>query len=120
MIVNLTPHAITMRDASGRDHLIPPSGTVARVSNGRGAPVTLPVGTGGWVDFPIPVIGPDLPGAVTGLPDPVDGTYLIVSGAVGAAVAGRRDVLVPGTGPGDNPVRDDEGRIVAVRCLKLV
>lgn len=30
--VNLTPHAIVLRDADGADHTIPPSGQVARIS----------------------------------------------------------------------------------------
>lgn len=39
---------------------------------------------------------------------------------VGAAVKGRGDVLVPGTGPADRAVRNEAGQIVAVTCLKQV
>ena len=121
MLVNLTPHAITLRTRHGQDTIVPPSGTVARVATVPGQPIELPPGTGGWVDFPVQVYGPDRPGAVTGLPAPAPGTYYLVSAIVGASLAGLRpDVLVPGTGPNDNPVRDDAGRIVAVTCLKMV
>ena len=117
MLINLTPHAVTLRDEYGQDIIIPPDGTVARV-------MPLP-GEGGVWFLPgipnVPVYTPDRPGRVTGLPDPMPEVYYVVSALVGAAVAGKRgDVLVLGTGPNDNPVRDDAGRIVAVTCLKMV
>ncbi len=56
---------------------------------------------------------------VTGLPDPIDGTIFIVSAPVGAAIVGRNDVLVLGTGPNDGAIRDG-GNVVAVTRLKRV
>lgn len=112
MIINLTPHAITLRSPSGEDTVIPASGTVARVAS---TPGTLGEVTG----IPVPVASPTVFGAVDGLPAPVEGVFLLVSAMVGSALAGRgrTDVLMPGTGPADNAVRNDKGHIVAVTRL---
>jgi hypothetical protein len=68
----------------------------------------------------IPVAEPDTFGEVMGLPDKTGEDHFIVSGMVGAALRGTRDdILVPGTGPGDSPIRKD-GRIAAVTRLKKV
>jgi hypothetical protein len=107
-IVNLTPHAIVLRGSAG-DTTVPPSGTIARVSS---TPGVLTERTG----IPVPVAGPTTFGDVTGLPAPEDGTIYIVSGLVAGRVA-RSDVFAPGTGPADNPVRDEKGNIVAVTRL---
>lgn len=114
-VINLTPHALTLRAPDGTDNVIPPSGTVARVSNTPGSPTGDQVGG-------VPVVSADTTGEVTGLPEPVEGTVFIVSGFVGSALAGsgRDDVLVPGTGPKDGAIRNERGHIVAVTCLKEV
>ena len=60
-------------------------------------------------------------GAVTGLPNPVDGLTFIVSGMVRDAISvlpahmRRPDVCAPDTGP--DAIRNDKGQIVAVRGL---
>jgi hypothetical protein len=112
--VNLTPHAITLRDQDGNDHIVPPSGTIARVEVAtrvinRPAPFGLPVQA-------------SITGDVTGLPDYHDGTILIVSGMVLSALAGsgRNDVMAPATGPADGAIRNDAGHIVAVTRLNAV
>lgn len=111
-LINLTPHALVLRDQYGDDTTIEPSGTVARVS-------TLPGPLKGISGVPVPVADPDQLDQVVGLPEPQEGTLYIVSGFVGAAVSGSRwDVLVPGTGPSDQAVRNDKGHIVAVTRLK--
>ena len=112
-LVNLTPHALNLRAPDGTDNVIPPSGTVARVTNLPGEDTGRMVGG-------VPVFGADRPGAVEGLPEPTEGTMFIVSGFVGAALtgSGRRDVLVPGTGPKDGAIRNDRGHVVAVTRLK--
>jgi len=109
-MVNLTPHAIVLRDAEGTDHVVPPSGIVARVSSTPGA-VGLVAG------IPVPVAAPEAFGEIEGLPAPAPGTIYIVSAMVGARVS-RADVLMPGTGPADGAVRNEKGHIVAVTRLK--
>lgn len=117
-VVNLTPHALTLRDADGVDHTFQPAapkGGEARVAE---APS---------VTFEVPGLGLKVPGVVSarkgevvGLPDPVPGTLYLVSGMVLSELAGTRgDVAAPGTGPGDNPVRNEKGQVVAVTCLKF-
>jgi hypothetical protein len=114
MLVNLTPHALTLRNPTGEDTVVQPSGTVARVSVAPGQPETVP-------GLPVPVVSADRVNGVEGLPDPQEGVLLVVSGFVGAAVKGTRpDVLVPGTGPKDGVVRNEKGHVVAVTCLKRV
>jgi len=108
---NLTPHPLTLRSASGEDTILAPSGTVARVAATPGA-------VNDVEGLPIPVAAPDEFGAVEGLPEPTQGTFYIVSAMVGAHLKGRPDVLMPGTGPADNAVRNEKGHIVAVTRLK--
>ena len=105
-IINLTPHAIVVRQSDGTDLTIPPSGTVARVSSAPGVVVGALAG--------VPVMGARTWGDVVGLPAPQPGTTFIVSGIVLARCAGRADVIAPATGPADGAVRDADGRIVAV------
>jgi hypothetical protein len=117
MIVNLTPHAITLRGKSG-DTTIPASGQVARVSNTPGAVQDSPLSSlvEDW--------SCDQPGEVENLPDPVEGVFLVVSGMVGDALRARGvvrpDVRVPGTGPQDGAIRNEKGHIVAVTRLKRI
>ena len=96
MIVNLTPHALTLLNESGAVVAnIPPSGEVARVKTARqriGDHEGVPLFT---TEF----------GEVEGLPAPQDGTIFVVSGLVRSAVPHREDVFSPG-----QLVRDDKGR----------
>jgi len=109
-IINLTPHNIVIKDNEGKRWDHPASGTVARVSSTPGTHATNLDG--------IAVYKKDKFGAVSGLPDPQPGIVYIVSGMVGAAVTDRDDVLVPGTGPNDEAIRDSDGHISAVTRLK--
>jgi len=117
-LINLTPHAIVLRDTHGEDHVIPPAGQVARVRTTPGAPENVP-------GCPVPVYGADKFGAVEGLPErPDPDAIFIVSMAVGQALATSGHPLAPqcvrpGTGPADGAVRED-GRIVAVTRLVRV
>ena len=117
-LVNLTPHAIVLRDADGADHVVPPSGTVARVTAHPGALSD--------IGLPVPVASRTMYGAVEGLPVDRVGAWdcrpevlYIVSALVGAAVSHQKrdDVVCPGTGPNDGAIRDEAGRIVAVTRL---
>jgi len=110
-LVNLTPHPLVLKDAEGRDTVVAPNGTIARVAMIPGVLETVE-------GCPVPVMGKDTLGGIEGLPAPEAGTMYIVSGFVGSAVSGRDDVLVPGTGPKDGCVRNERGHIVAVTCLK--
>jgi len=109
-LVNLTPHPISLADDEGNIIETLSSKGVARVSSTSGERKS-------W-KLPVPVRGPDVFGEVIGLPGPAPGVYFIVSAMVGNAVKNRPDVLMPGTGPADNPVRNEQGHIVAVRLLK--
>ena len=115
MLINLTPHALTLIAPTGEHHIIPPSGTVARVGSTPGT-------VGARDGFPCLVASPTTFGEVTGLPAPQDGTAFIVSGMVGSALAGRgrADVFVPGTGPNDGAVRNEAGHIIGVTRLVAV
>ena len=109
-IVNLTPHALTLRTPTGEDVIVPPSGTVARVGSTPG--------TFGEVEgIPVPVAAPDTFGEVEGLPEAVPGTIYLVSAMVGGRVS-RPDVFTPGTGPQDGAIRNEKGHIVAVTRIK--
>ena len=110
-LVNLTPHAVHLMPAGpdGPVIEIPPSGTVSRCETKRAKidevtidGVTVPVNR---TEF----------GKVTGLPDPEEGTFYIVSALVAQAVPYRQDVLIV-----DDPVRDDQGRIIGARALARV
>ena len=103
MLINLTPHTLNVHTPSGVVD-IPTSGTVARVATTEtpceevaGIPVTRTV-------F----------GEVTGLPEPHEGVFLVVSLLVrtAAEAAGRVDCLSPGP-----LVRDADGRPVGCRGL---
>lgn len=113
MIVNLTPHPVTLRAADGADHTFPSAG-VARVASTPGTLATVD-------GLPVPVATPTTFGDVSGLPTPVAGTFFVVSALVGAALRAsgstRQDVLCPGTGPNDGAIRNDAGHIVAVTRL---
>jgi hypothetical protein len=111
ILINLTPHAICLRSADGADTVIPPSGTVARVSSTPGALEAV-------AGIPVPVAGAQTFGGVEGLPEPTPGTMFIVSALVLSALRGSRpDVVGPGTGPNDGAVRNDRGHIIAVTRL---
>lgn len=111
-LVNLTPHEITLQAHDGQRHIIPPSGTVARVASVPGELREIP-------GVPVPVADPTTFGKVENLPDPQSGTFFIVSAMVASALDGSRsdDVLVPGTGPRDGAIRGPDGRIEAVTRL---
>ncbi len=109
-LINLTPHPIVLRNASGEEWTIQSSG-VARVTSTPGALTQVP-------GIPIPVAEATVYGAVEGLPPQSDGIAYVVSGLVLSALKGTRpDVFGPGTGPNDGAIRNDKGHIVAVTRL---
>lgn len=104
-MLNLTPHAITVRAPDGTDHTFPPSGTVARVATEEAAIGVCQV-TGA------PIVSRQF-GEATGLP--MEGTPCIVSAMVANACSGRHAVFAPDTG--STAIRDDRGMVVAVTRL---
>jgi hypothetical protein len=102
MIVNLTPHDLSVVLADESVCKIPKSGQVARVATKREA--ARPIG--GVQTFRTTY------GEVEGLPDPVDGTVFVVSGMVAARCPDRSDVFAPG-----ELVRDGDGNVVGCRGL---
>lgn len=107
-IVNLTPHAVVLRNLQGEDLTIPPTKPPARV-----AAVSVPTG---HTLAGIPVCSVNY-GDVENLPEPAHDTVYIVSAMVLGQCRGRNDVFAPGTGPQDGAVRNEAGQVVAVTRL---
>ena len=101
-IVNLTPHKINVR-TSGEEQAFESAG-LARVDS---EVVELDTVNG------IPTQKTTF-GEVYGLPEQSNDTMYIVSQLVLSALPERKDLLAPATGPKDNAVRDDAGRIIAI------
>lgn len=96
--VNLTPHAITIRNDEV-DFVIEPSGMIARV-------------TAELVESDTKGIFVQTFGNVEGLPEASDNTIFVVSGLVLSALAGsRKDVVAPMTTKAE---RNEAGQIVSV------
>ena len=104
-LINLTPHDVVLYRADGTRETIPPSGTVARVTQ-----ETTRVGSVAGV----PVVT-TRPGPVTGLPDfeADDGAGYIVSALVRLALPDRIDLFSPA-----DLVRDAAGNVVGCRALE--
>ena len=107
IVKNLTPHDVIVVWENEK-LTFPATGTVARVTTS-----STPAGV-------LEVEGKLLPlkreefGEVENLPDPEDGVYFIVSSIVASAAIGRSDILIP-----NDFVRDEEGRILGCRSLRL-
>lgn len=104
-MINLTPHAITVRAPDGTDHTFEPSGNVARVTMSETV-------IGQCAVTGAPVIARTA-GDPTGLP--AAGTPCIVSAMVLAACTGRAGVFGPDSG--QTAIRDERGQIIAVTRL---
>ena len=103
-LVNLTPHEIVVRREDGSELRIPPSGVVARVTATAESVGTL---------AGVPVVSTRYR-KIEDLPAPRGGVQYIVSSLVRMAATGRADLVSPDTGT-ESAIRDDAGRIVAVR-----
>jgi hypothetical protein len=117
VLVNLCPHQIKLRvsEAPGEDIELPAAKLPARVCQEPGRLICLAQG--------VPVYSAPTHGAIVGLPPPredVEFRVLYVASllvAQAAAIAGRTDVVSPGTGPGDGAIRGSDGQIEAVTRL---
>lgn len=115
MIINLTPHPITIvRDEPRSEdgyHVIaqiPGTDFPARCAENwedRGHHAFI----GGIEEIPL---GAMTYGQVTGLPDPVEGTWYIVSQMVAAAAPDRDDLVFPA-----QMMRNEVGQIIGCRAL---
>lgn len=105
-IVNLTPHDIIVRLKNGEEITFPASGEVARVKT---------VSEDAGEVAGVPVVSQEYD-EIQGLPEPKDGTLYLVSLVVRQAAQeqGRTDIIIPDTSP-QGAIRDEQGRIVAVR-----
>jgi hypothetical protein len=108
---NLTPHPLHLHTPGGIV-TVPPDGLVVRCASPE---ASRDERTG----LPCPVYRQGPLGAPARLPTPSPGVFLVVSLPVllHPILAGRRDVLAPGTGPADNAVRDAKGMVVGVTRL---
>ena len=105
MFVNLTPHEVTLVNDQGDITLvIEPEGTPARCVVKREI---------AFIADGISV-NKSVFGEVVGLPEPIEGTWYIVSRIV-AEAAQRSDLLVP-----DETVRNQEGQIVGCKSFATV
>lgn len=109
-VVNLTPHPITILGEDNEEVTFAPSGEIARVVTVEEEPFFIE-------GLEIPIKPDTRYLGIGGLPEPQEGIIFLVSAIVRSQAFGRKDVFSPGTGPKDDPVRDEEGRIKAVRCF---
>jgi len=103
-MINLTPHAITVRLPDSSERTFPPSGTVARVLTYETSAA----------DIDGIKTAYRRTGKVEGLTVPLAGPVL-VSGMVLAELSGTDNVFAPDTG--STAIRDDKGQVVAVTRL---
>jgi hypothetical protein len=126
-LVNLTTHIVTIRTPDGDFEFAPdPRGPARIVEEAITVPPALyrvddfaKVGDT-WSVRAYPV---GIPVSVSGLPAPEPGVAFIVSRMVldSPLVSGRGDLVAPGTGPKDEPVRDERDQVIAVtRLLRAV
>lgn len=115
-MLNLTPHAITLRTPQG-DVTFPPSGTVARVATTETTVGLAAVGPG---QYAVPVIATQSAG-ITGLPADTASLpegCLVSSMVLDALPPGTRGVFAPDTGA--TAVRNEAGHVIAVTRLRTV
>lgn len=98
--INCTPHDIQFNNGT----IFPKTGTIARVS-------------ASFSDI-VEGICDQVFGTVQDLPDPVEGTFFIVSAVVltAAKLQGRTDCVAPATGH-PQVIRNEAGHIVSVPCF---
>ena len=106
-IRNLTPHAINLlNDSNEVVAIIEPSGIIARAAQTKELVEELCVD-----GMTIPVYKSEF-GKVENLPEQEKDTIFVVSALTAQACKGRPDVYIT-----DNPVRDEQGRIIGCRSL---
>lgn len=106
-LINATPHPISIYSGGETPLVLSPSGTVARVVlRTFDGPVLMVRG------HDIDVVDVRRTGGeVSGLPEPLDGGFVVVSRMVAEALPDRVDLLVP------HELVRDEGRVVGCQSL---
>lgn len=104
-IVSLLPHVTSVVMPDDSVMFIDPSGTIARCSQSEEV-----VGEVEGI-----VVTRQTFGAVTGLPEPEEGTWFLVSRMVASALPDRHDLLIPGP-----LVRDEKGVVTGCRGLSIL
>lgn len=103
-IINLTPHPVTIAGVT-----IPPAGPAPRCATTAQSAASVWFGDR---EIPVEIVGV---GTVTGLPEPVAGTIIIVSRVVAEAAPNRRDLYIP-----HKLERDGQGRVTGCAALGQV
>lgn len=103
-IINLTPHAINYHGKGGWIEQFPPDGRVARVEMREQETFDGAMG--------VQCKTRPTPKGTIGLPNPVEGVYLIVSSMVREANPSRLDLLSP-----TDLVRDEKGAVVGCKSF---
>ena len=106
-IVNCTPHAVTLMLKDGSQVIIPASNNLARCESRRATIYAF--------DNGVEVHRTEM-GDVYGLPEPVEGTYYLVSLLVANKLKGERDDLLVT----DEAVRGEDGKIVGCKAFAIV
>ena len=106
-IVNCTPHAVTLMLKDGSQVIIPASNNLARCESRRATVYAF--------DNGVEVHRTEM-GDVYGLPEPVEGTYYLVSLLVANKLKGERDDLLVT----DDTVRGEGGKIIGCRAFAVV
>lgn len=106
-IVNCTPHAVTLMLKDGSQVVIPASNNLARCESRRATVYSF--------DNGVEVHRTEM-GDVYGLPEPVDGTYYLVSLLVANKLKGERDDLLVT----DEAVRGEDGKIIGCKAFAIV
>lgn len=110
-IRNLTPHDIVFVSEGGKELVVKPSGSIARVSVTTEITGYMSVITESGETLVIPITE-NVYGEVENLPVADGGTIFIVSQIVASRVPNRRDVYIP-----NESVRDEQGRIIGCRSF---
>jgi hypothetical protein len=107
-LVNCTPHPVSWADAEGNIRL-----TIPRPPNGAARIDQIPGSIGSLAGMPI--MGANVYGGFINLPPETPGTLHVVSIMFSGRAGARQDLIIPGTGPQDNALRDAQGQVVACR-----
>ena len=107
VVVNLTPHDLAVYEGDQIALSAPRSSVPARIAEMRDEPGM--VSLNGCATTVVDVAYLD---DVTGLPDPVDGTFYVVSRITAQALRRRSDLLFP-----LDEVRNDDAQIIGCRAL---